>query len=137
MKNRSKTVIVFDILTLLLSVLLLLGTKFVFHACGPMEDGHFMVCHWAEQAAAGIGAALTVVSLIKLAISSSKVKAGIAAAIVPFSVLAALIPGVLIDLCMMAEMQCRAVMRPAVIIVSLILSAAAAVNAAILFRTEK
>ena len=108
-----------DILIVIFSLALCFGTKFGFHACGPKENGD-----WAELAVTGIGAALSVLSIVRLCLSDAKIKIGTDLAIFPFALLAAILPGFIIPLCGMKDMRCHSVMRPAVIIVSLLIIAA-------------
>ena len=48
-----------------LSLLLTIGSKTIFSACGPKEDGSWMTCHWAEQAVFGMGIVLTLIKLCR------------------------------------------------------------------------
>ncbi len=126
--KRNVKTLVSDCLLLVLSLLLCLGTKFIFHACpGPMESGMWMSCHWAEQAVAGIGAALSVTAVINLILKKQSTKNGLVTAMIPTALLAALTPNVLIKLCMMKDMQCHTHMRPAVIVISLLIVIVSAV----------
>lgn len=122
------------IILTVLSIALTAGVKTVFSACGPKDDGTFMNCHWAEQAVFGIGAALTVISVLILVFGGSRAGAGASLAAIPAAVTAALTPAGLINLCMMTNMQCHAAMRPAVIVLSALIAVTAAVNAAVIFR---
>ena len=63
-----------DILPAVLSVLFLMGILFVFHPCGPKEDGTWMSCHWAGVAETVCAALMTVLSLLRLALPSPKAK---------------------------------------------------------------
>ena len=77
------------------------------------EDGSFGACHWAGQAMLGIGLLLAVLSLTALLVKDGRVRAGILFAAAAAAVLGIFVPGTLINLCGMATMRCRAVMRPA------------------------
>ena len=77
------------------------------------EDGSFGACHWAGQAMLGIGLLLAVLSLTALLVKDGRVRAGILFAAAAAAVLGVFVPGTLINLCGMATMRCRAVMRPA------------------------
>ena len=123
-----------DICLLLLSAALCLGSKLLFHACGPKEDGSWMSCHWAEQTVFLMSIGLTVVSAVRLCLSRPA-KAGAALAMSVMSVATALIPGIAIRLCMMDTMRCHAVMRPAVLILCGLIAVAGVVDA-ILSRKE-
>ncbi len=106
-----------SILLLALSVFLTLGTQFVFHACDAGADGSHMVCHWAQQATTGIAGVLVLLHIFHLLARDAKSRAAFLIAGLPVTVLAMLVPGRLIPLCMMADMRCQAVMRPAVLTV--------------------
>lgn len=118
----------------ILSLALTVGVKTVFSACGPKDDGSWMNCHWAEQAVFGIGIALTVMSVLVLIFGGSRTGAGASLAAVPAAAIAAFTPAGLINLCMMTNMHCHSVTRPAVIVLSVLIAVTAAVNAAVIFR---
>ena len=77
------------------------------------EDGSFGACHWAGQAMLGIGLLLAALSLTALLVKDGRLRAGILFAAAAAVVLGIFVPGTLINLCGMATMRCRAVMRPA------------------------
>ena len=77
------------------------------------EDGSFGACHWAGQAMLGIGLLLAALSLTALLVKDGRLRAGILFAAAAAAVLGVFVPGTLINLCGMATMRCRAVMRPA------------------------
>ena len=104
------------------SLLLAIGSQTFMGAC-VHEDGGFGACHWAARALAGIGGLLAALSV--LALFLKKERAGLYLSIMPMVLLGILTPGTLIDLCGMATMRCRALMKPAsTILLSLALSAA-------------
>ena len=127
MKNVLKGRITGMILTIL-SLVLTIGVKTFFSACGPKEDGSFMTCHWAEQAVLAMGIALTAMSVILLIMGSSKAGFGAALSILAAAGMTVLIPGVMIDLCMMPQMHCHVAMRPAVIVLCALIIVTAAVH---------
>lgn len=126
---------IFDVILLVLTLCLTLGVKFVFHACGPKEDGSYMACHWAENAVCALGAVQVCIAVL-LFVLKGRAKSGAAAALVPAAAVTALVPQFVIRLCMMTEMHCHAVMRPAVILVSAAI-AVCAVIAAVLHHKEE
>ena len=97
---------------LLLSVVIAVGSVSFLGPC-VHEDGSFGACHWAGQAMLGIGLLLAVLSLTALLVKDGRVRAGILFAAAAAAVLGIFVPGTLINLCGMATMRCRAVMRPA------------------------
>lgn len=125
MNKKNTASIVVDIVILVLSIAFCVGIKFVFHACGPKEDGSWMACHWAEQAVFAVSISIAVMALIRVIIKDRRIKIGIALSIIPASIMAAVIPGNMINLCMMKDMHCHSVMHPAVVICSVIIAIAA------------
>ena len=107
MKNK-----IMEIILLIVSLIFMIGTLSFLKPCGPAEDGSFMACHWAGQALIGVSVVLLVLSVILLILRSEPMKQGLAIAVIPVGILAAVIPGGLIHLCMMETMRCHAVMRP-------------------------
>ena len=115
-----------DVALLVLSAAMLIGVLTVFAPCGPKEDGSWMTCHWAGNAVAGAAAVLTACAFMRVFVKGTKL--GMDFAMVTVAVLAALLSGQLIHLCMMADMRCRAVMTPAVRVLSVLIAAVAVVD---------
>lgn len=113
MKNKNNLV---GIGFLLLGGLLSAGTAWLFPVCGPLEDGKWMNCHWSGQVTIGIGVVIGVIALVYLALPDRQLRAGLSLALIPVSVLDIAVLNGVIGLCGRAEMQCRAVTRPAVTI---------------------
>ncbi|MBR0171492.1 MAG: DUF4418 family protein [Lachnospiraceae bacterium] len=135
-KNNPASVI--DVIILLLCLLLTAGIKLVFHACAPKEDGSWMTCHWAEQAVFAIGVAMVIQALALLLYDRQGkhgVKAGISFALAIQGIICAVLPGILINLCMMQDMRCHTLMRPAVIVLC-ILTAACAIAGCVRHRAQ-
>ncbi|MBQ8966090.1 DUF4418 family protein [Ruminococcus sp.] len=135
MKRTGKEWIL-GILLLICSLGMSAGVKLCFHACGPKEDGSYMTCHWAEQAVFTIGCVMAVISVLLLIVSNNGMRRGLALALVPAGAGAALIPNTMIKLCMMTDMHCHSVMKPAVIVLGI---AAAVLGAlyAVICKGEK
>ena len=121
----NKKIDISGIILLILSLLLVFGTAFVFHACGE-HDSKIPTCHWAEHAVIGIGCVMAVISLMHLVFSQ---KAAFSLSLIPAAILSLLTPGVVIDICKMADMHCRAAMRPFVVIISIVIIVTAAADA--------
>ena len=119
--KKSRTYSACDILLPVLALAFFLGLLFVFGPCGPKEDGGWMSCHWAGQALRGLAAAMLVIALLHLLPGRAKQKMGLDMAMIPLAVLALLLPGRLISLCMMASMRCRSVMAPAVTVFAVLM----------------
>ena len=110
-----------DFILLLLSLFFLLGIIFIFHPCGPKEDGSWMFCHWSGQMEILFASIFVLLSIIRF-FFSEKAKAALSLSFIPLSIAAALVPGKIIPLCMMKDMRCHAVMRPAVIVLSAVIA---------------
>ena len=123
-----------DIALLVLSAALLIGVLTVFAPCGPKEDGSWMTCHWAGNAVAGAAAVLTVCAIVRMLVRGTKL--GLDFAMISAAALAALLPGQLIHLCMMADMRCRAVMTPAVRVLSVLIAVVAVVDIVLQRKVE-
>ena len=118
----KKTGVILDVVSLVLSAVLCFGTKFAFHACAPKEDGSWMACHWAEQAVFGIGIVLLILSVIMtFCFKDGHTKSGIAVSMAVLSGFTAILPNHLIKICMMADMRCHSVMKPAVLVTGILL----------------
>ena len=124
----KKSLSVLALVQLIACLLFLVGLLTVFAPCAPKEDGGFMTCHWAGNAAAGLAAVLCVMSVIRLAARDRRLRMGLDLAVIPTALLAALTPGRLIGLCMMADMRCRSVMRPAMLVFSVLILVLAGID---------
>ena len=134
--KKNTAALITEIILLALCAVLCIGVKTFFSACDHMtEQNTYMPCHWAEQAVFAAAAALTVSALIVLLIPDPKAKAGAALGMIPLAVITMLIPNVFINLCMKTDMQCHAVMRPAVMIISGAAAVCACVCAVLNFRS--
>ncbi|BEU88822.1 hypothetical protein TAMA11512_22860 [Selenomonas sp. TAMA-11512] len=128
MKQGKRNFGATDVLLLVLNAAFFIGIQSVFMPCEARPDGTWMHCHWAGQALTGVAAVLAVTALLHLVISRPQVKQGLSLAMIPLSVLAILLPGHLIELCMMETMRCHTVMKPAVTAISLLNILLAAVD---------
>ena len=122
-----KKVTLFDVVLCVLSLALCLGTAFVFHPCGPKDDGSWMLCHWAGRTVVALGAAFVLASIIRFFVPA-EAKKGFSLAFLPFSVVTFLVPGFLIKMCMMHEMRCWSVMKPFVSVLTVLILIAALVD---------
>ena len=110
-----------DILLLLASGVFLVGMRTFLTPCAQQADGRWMVCHWAGEALTGVAAVLFVISLLHALIPRAQIKMGLSLAMIPAAALAFLLPGTMIDLCMMETMRCHTVMQPAARAISVVL----------------
>lgn len=96
-----------DIMNVLLAVILTVGSLTFFKShCGA--DMH---CHSANTVITVIGAALVLLTALGF-VFKGKVKAVTAFVTAAVAVIELLIPGVIMSLCMMPSMSCRATMKP-------------------------
>ena len=123
MKENKKTAeIITEVILLLLSIVLTAGVKTFISPCEHKTDsGMWMACHWAGQAVFGTGTALCANSLLML-ILKGRERTGLALANITLAVVTAFIPNTLINLCMKSEMRCHSVMKPAVIVISIVIA---------------
>ena len=126
--NKNARFGIGDILLLVIGVVFVIGMFTAFGPCGPKDDGTWMSCHWAGQAVKGISVVLLVMAVIHAVLPNAQAKMGVAISEIPVAVLAAVIPGTVIDMCMMQDMTCWAVMRPAVIVMALLTIVAAVID---------
>lgn len=134
MKSRNFVVgIGFVILGGLLSA----GTKWIFPTCGPMESGAWMKCHWSGQVTIGIGIVIAVLGIVYAAAADPAIRAGLSLSVIPVALLDIAVLNGLIGLCGNAEMQCRAVTKPAATIISAGIIVLGAVNAVWLLRNKR
>lgn len=129
-----KKVRAIDFIVLIFSLILCLGCAFVFGACGPKEDGSWMVCHWAEKAVIMLGALCSILALLKVVCANDGVRLGLAAAIFCNSLTAVFVPGRIFPLCKIAQMRCHLIMKPAVFTVGILLCALCLLDALLLFK---
>ena len=100
---------------LVLAVLTAIGVKTLFGPC-IHDDGSVGSCYQAGQAVFGTALVLAGEGFLCLFIKEEKVRAGLQLAMTCTAVLGMIFPGILIRLCGMSTMRCRALMRPAVTI---------------------
>ena len=114
-KEKRRPSLIADLLLILFAAGLLFGTKYLFHACAAQDDGMWMSCHYAEQAVIGVAAAIGIQAILVL-ITTQGIRRGLRLAILTEALLAVALPGILIELCMTADMRCHVLMRPATIV---------------------
>lgn len=124
-----------EIILLIISLLICIGSFTFFSAC-PVHDDAVMACHWAQNAVTALGALLSVMSVAAVAVPDRKFKAGLELSATLTAVLTALVPGVVINVCMMNGMRCVSTFRPFTILFAS-LAAVAALLCAILNLKRK
>jgi phosphoglycerol transferase MdoB-like AlkP superfamily enzyme len=108
-----------NIIITIMSIILLIAA-FIFQ-CPQKDDGSYMHCHNANIALAVISCVIIVLGIISFVSKNTIAKYVLSAVVAVASVLGAMIPGIIVSLCMMPEMTCRAALRPTAIICSVII----------------
>ena len=107
------------------SVLLTVGAFTFFKACSSEHEGKFMTCQWAQNAVTLIGIVITLLTLLRIILKNSGIKAGLAIGVFLTSLSFMFIPDHTIKLCMMDTMSCHTIFKPAVIVIASVLAAVA------------
>lgn len=105
------------ILLTALSMLLVVGVLSFAGPCGVHDDGSVGSCRWAARAVLGVGVVLSVLSVVRIFERDEGERRGLSLAAALLGVLAACMPGVLVDLCATQAMRCHAIMRPFILCV--------------------
>jgi hypothetical protein len=100
--------------------LCLFASSFIFQ-CAPNEDGLYMNCHKANLAVAAISCAVIILSILLFILKNKVAKQAVYMLAALSSIVCGIIPGIIIHLCMMPEMTCRAIFRPIDIICSIVI----------------
>lgn len=128
-KNRLSTIL--GIVILAICLVITLGVEFMFHSCGAHDDGSYMACHWAQKAVMAAGIILAIQAAALVITKERKLQAIISSCIACGAIVTALIPNIIINLCMMPTMHCNAVMRPWTIVCCVVLFIVCVINAII------
>ena len=107
---------------IVLSIILAAGVKLVFHACGPKEDGSWMHCHTAENTVCISAVGMTLLMLGVFILQNRKGAFALSLLTTVAAALTALLPNTIIHMCMMTNMRCHAVMKPTVVLLSVIIA---------------
>lgn len=124
------------------SILLTLSAIFLFAAaaflfqCPKMDNGAYMNCHKANMAVAFISCIIVILGFLLFFMKERIVSILLSGIIALASVISAIVPGIIISLCMMPEMTCRAVFRPVDMICSLLILVFAVINLFISIKKE-
>ena len=120
------------ILSALLAVLCVfftIGVMTVFRGCGAHDDGSFGPCYQARMAVFAMGFVMSAQALTAFAAKSSSFSAGCSLSLAFTALVAAFVPGRFISLCMMETMRCHMIMKPAVLVLGILIALLAAINA--------
>ncbi|GMO58610.1 MAG: hypothetical protein Ta2G_18660 [Termitinemataceae bacterium] len=114
-----KHIINCSILTLL-GLLISFGPQFLFKACNIDEES-IPRCYWSVQSEIGIGMIITMLGICFIVFADSRTRFGLTIGIFFASIVALLIPNLLIGGCGMMSMACRRVTFPSLSIVSIMI----------------
>ena len=126
-----------ELIPAIIAVVLSVGVMTVFRACAKAEDGTWMNCHYAQLFVFAGGGIMTAISLAAAFIKNSRLKMCVGIVAIIIAVITALIPGVLVHLCMMDTMRCHMLMRPAVDILCVLFIIIELVNGFFVYRKGK
>ncbi len=127
MQNDKAQPLVGIVLTVLSSILLV-GILTFAGPCGVHDDGTVSSCYWASRAVLGVGVVLVVISLVRIFERDEGERRGLSFSAALLGVLVAVLPGVLIDLCMMQTMRCHTVMRPFALVMGVLIAVVGGVD---------
>ncbi|MBT1171878.1 DUF4418 family protein [Bifidobacterium sp. MA2] len=110
---------------IVLGALIAVAPQTFAHAC----QGHGTpgACHYSQQAATGIGAAILVLGVIALFVDP-RVRIGLNVAVIVDTVLLLAVPTVLIGICKGTMMHCRMVMLPTLVVLGVLALAFAVIG---------
>lgn len=120
-----------DILNIILAIILTVGSLTFFKSvCGA--DMH---CHTANTVITVIGAVLVILTVLGF-VFKGKFKAILSFVTAAVALIEMLIPGVIMSLCMMPSMSCRATMKPWTILLSVAIAFVSIVSGIINLRKD-
>jgi hypothetical protein len=111
----------------LAGLLIIFGPQFLFKACSLAEES-FPRCHWSIQAEIGMGMLIALLGVCLIGLGNPQTRFGLTVGIFFASIVALLIPHVLIGGCGMMSMACRRVAFPALSAISIAALLGAAAN---------
>ena len=128
---------IFEFIPTIVAAVLSVGVMTAFHACARAEDGTWMNCHYAQVYVFAAGLIIAAVSIAAVFVKSSKLKMCMGIVSIVIAIITALIPGIMVHLCMMDTMRCHTLMRPAVGILCVLFIIAELVNEIFVYRKGK
>ena len=132
-KNRIG---VLDIVAAVVSVLVILG---VLTFAGPCvhDDGSAAMCSGAGQGILWVGIIALIASLARMLMPGKALKVVFGAVVAVLGIVVALMPGVIMPLCMMQTMHCQTVMRPVAMVLGIVLAIVAVAGIVMSLRGRK
>ena len=123
-----------DMVLFLLCLVFAVGMLTFLKTCGAKEDGSFMNCQWAWRAVTGISVLMAIQSFVMIVLRNNGIGEGISISLVLETILALVLPGCVIPLCMMETMRCHAIMKPGVMVFGIIIAVLSAINVVLLHK---
>lgn len=128
---KKNKISILGLIGAIISLILLIGSLTFFKSvCG--EDMH---CHQANTVITIMGAVMLALSLIAVFLKN-KVGAILSFLTTVCGVVTALVPGVIMPLCMMADMSCQAIMKPWTILLSAAVALFSLINGIVCIRKK-
>lgn len=134
--NLRKNFRLSDLIFAIINILFFIGITFVFHACGPKDDGSWMTCHYAQNIITLSSVIGMILSIINIFVNA-QTKLGIYLSCFVIAVGTIFVPGKLIKLCMMSDMRCNAITKPCTIVFSIIIILSAVMNLITILVNQK
>ena len=128
---------ILEIVPAIIAVLSAAGVMTIFRACGKTGEGTWMNCHNAQLYVFVVSLIIAAISIAAAFVKSSKLKMCLGIVAIVLAIITALIPGVLVHLCMMTTMRCHSLMRPSVIILCVLVIIFELINVFFILRKEK
>jgi len=117
-----------ELIEVLLALLFAVGIMTVFAGCGPKEDGSWMKCHDVQIYLGICGAVITVLAAAAFAVRVKAVRIILYVLIAGASVVAFLLPEIIMPMCMIHTMRCYTVMEPFDRIITVLLAVIAIIG---------
>lgn len=127
-----------EIIVLIFGLIILIGSMSLFSACEPMTKNGmemWMNCHNAQVGITVCGAVIAVLAVITVFLKG-KAKAVLDLALAAAGVVTVLLPTVIINTCMRADMQCNSVMKPCAVLLGALVVITAVIGAIINFKKK-
>ena len=131
---KSRLSYILGIAAALVSIFLMLGIKLIFPACGMHDDGTYSSCHTASQVIWWMALAMAVIWILFTIINNRIISTVISGVSILAGIFCALIPGTIVNLCMMPTMRCQSTMKPFVIACGAVVAVLSIINLVICLK---
>jgi len=130
MKNKLITSIIY----LAAAILFIVGPATIFKVCEVEEKP--MLCHWSTRAEIGIAIILIVAAILYFLTKTVREKIFITIVAIVVSIVAVLVPNILIGGCTMKTMACQSITFPAFYVISSVLIIYSVINIYYLVKSK-